>query len=182
MATDGEHVNGQGRFCHVVRWLFACRRFLGRQTATSTSKTGHARHRAKCTSPKCQHCKLQSKGSAKQSQAIDFIENKHWHGICNIFSKKSPTWTPHHQLAEQPAENMTMNSALLLALNTVALAALVMFHFQSGTSDDVAQLRQPVPHHLQQRPQLAVMTANAQTPLRVTQDAQSAPASEHWIF
>ncbi|WP_338508991.1 hypothetical protein VRC24_20130 [Pseudomonas poae] len=75
-----------------------------------------------------------------------------------------------------------MNSALLLALNTVALAALVMFHFQSGTSDDVAQLRQPVPHHLQQRPQLAVMTANAQTPLRVTQDVQSAPASEHWIF
>ncbi|WP_082638690.1 hypothetical protein [Pseudomonas trivialis] len=75
-----------------------------------------------------------------------------------------------------------MNSALLLALNTVALAALVMFHFQSTTGDDVAQLRQPVPHHLQQRPQLAVMTANAQTPIRVTQNAQSAPASEHWVF
>ncbi|MGZ9705241.1 MULTISPECIES: hypothetical protein [Pseudomonas] len=75
-----------------------------------------------------------------------------------------------------------MNSALLLALNTVALAALVMFHFQSTTGDDVAQLRQPVPHHLQQRPQLAVMTANAQTPVRVTQNAQSAPAAEHWVF
>ena len=54
-----------------------------------------------------------------------------------------------------------MNSALLLALNTIALAALVMFHFQSTGSNDPAQLSQAVPHHLQQRPQLAVMTPNA---------------------
>jgi hypothetical protein len=75
-----------------------------------------------------------------------------------------------------------MNSTLLLALNTVALTALVMFHFQSSSSDDTAQIRQPVPHHLQQRPQLAVMTANPQTPVRLTQSTQAAPASEHWVF
>ena len=54
-----------------------------------------------------------------------------------------------------------MNSALLLSLNAVALAALVMFHLQSN-QDDVAQISQPVPHHLQQRPQLAVMNPTAQ--------------------
>ncbi|MGY2375435.1 hypothetical protein ACW9IB_13105 [Pseudomonas sp. SDO524_S393] len=75
-----------------------------------------------------------------------------------------------------------MNSALLLALNTVALAALVMFHFQSANSDDTARISQPVPHHLQQRPQLAVMNTNAQSPIRQTQGTQSAPATEHWVF
>ena len=75
-----------------------------------------------------------------------------------------------------------MNSAFLLALNTVALAALVMFHFQSTGSNDPAQISQAVPHHLQQRPQLAVMTPNAQSPVRVAQEAQSTPASEHWVF
>ncbi|KGE67322.1 MULTISPECIES: hypothetical protein [Pseudomonas] len=75
-----------------------------------------------------------------------------------------------------------MNSALLLALNTIALATLLMFHFQSTGTNDPAQLSQAVPHHLQQRPQLAVMTPNAQSPARLTQDTQSAPASEHWVF
>ncbi|MCP2051507.1 UNVERIFIED_ORG: hypothetical protein J3D59_001367 [Pseudomonas fluorescens] len=75
-----------------------------------------------------------------------------------------------------------MNSALLLALNTIALAALVMFHFQSTGSNDPAQISQAVPHHLQQRPQLAVMTPNAQSPVRLTQSTQTAPASEHWVF
>ena len=75
-----------------------------------------------------------------------------------------------------------MNSALLLALNTIALAALVMFHFQSTGSNDPAQLSQAVPHHLQQRPQLAVMTANPQSPVRLTQSTQAAPATEHWVF
>ena len=75
-----------------------------------------------------------------------------------------------------------MNSALLLALNAVALAALVMFHFQSSGSDDTAQISQPVPHHLQQRPQLAVMTPSAQSPVHLTQGTQAAPASEHWVF
>ncbi|MGR3885884.1 hypothetical protein [Pseudomonas sp. 1152_12] len=74
-----------------------------------------------------------------------------------------------------------MNSALLLSLNAVALAALAMLHFQS-TQHDVAQISQPVPHHLQQRPQLAVMSPTVQSPIRVTQDAQAAPASEHWVF
>jgi len=78
---------------------------------------------------------------------------------------------------------MTMNSALLLALNTVALAVLVMFHFQqSPTTDDDAKVSQAIPHHLQQRPQLAVMTANPQSPARLAQSTQAAPASEHWVF
>ncbi|WP_339472080.1 hypothetical protein [Pseudomonas sp. EL_65y_Pfl1_R83] len=75
-----------------------------------------------------------------------------------------------------------MNSALLLALNTVALAALVTFHFQSTGANDPAQIGQAVPHHLQQRPQLAVMTPNAQSPVRLTEGTQAAPASEHWVF
>lgn len=75
-----------------------------------------------------------------------------------------------------------MNSALLLALNTVALAALVMLHFQSTGSNDPAQISQAAPHHLQQRPQLAVMAPNAQSPVRLTQSTQIAPASEHWVF
>lgn len=75
-----------------------------------------------------------------------------------------------------------MNSALLLALNTLALAALLMFHFQSSDSHDPAQITQAVPHHLQQRPQLAVMAPNVQSPIRLTQDTQVAPAAEHWVF
>lgn len=75
-----------------------------------------------------------------------------------------------------------MNSALLLALNTVALAALVTLHFQSTSSNDPAQISQAVPHHLQQRPQLAVMTPNPQSPIRLTQGTRAAPASEHWVF
>ena len=75
-----------------------------------------------------------------------------------------------------------MNSALLLALNTIAVAALVTFHFQSTGSNDPAQISQAVPHHLQQRPQLAVMTPNAQSPVRPTQGNQAAPAAERWVF
>ncbi|AZE90812.1 hypothetical protein [Pseudomonas orientalis] len=75
-----------------------------------------------------------------------------------------------------------MNSALLLGLNTLALAALATFHFQPANVQDSAQINQPVPHHLQQRPQLAVMNANARSPIRLTQDTQAAPASEHWVF
>lgn len=75
-----------------------------------------------------------------------------------------------------------MNSALLLALNTVALAALITFHFQSASSDDAAQISQAIPHHLQQRPQLAVMTPGAQSPMRLAQGTQTAPSSDHWVF
>jgi hypothetical protein len=77
---------------------------------------------------------------------------------------------------------MIMNSALLLTLNAIALATLVTFHFQSAGDNDPAQISQAVPHHLQQRPQLAVMTPNAQSPVRLTQGTQAAPASEHWVF
>lgn len=103
------------------------------------------------------------------------LSNKDWHGACNPLSYK---YSP----AQPPAENMPMNSALLLALNTVALAALVMFHFQSNTADDAAQVSQAIPHHLQQRPQLAVMKPNMQSPLQLTQGTQAAPAAEHWVF
>jgi hypothetical protein len=44
-------------------------------------------YRAKCTNPKCQHCKLQPFGPEKQTQAIDFIELMYWHDTCN----SSPT-------------------------------------------------------------------------------------------
>jgi hypothetical protein len=105
----------------------------------------------------------------------DLLSNKDWHGTCNPLSYK---YSP----AQPSAENMPMNSALLLALNTVALAALVMFHFQSNTSDDAAQVSQAIPHHLQQRPQLAVMKPNMQSPLQLTQGTQAAPSTEHWVF
>jgi hypothetical protein len=78
-----------------------------------------------------------------------------------------------------------MNSALLLALNTMALAALVTFHFfpaNPAKLQDPAQITQAVPHHLQQRPQLAVMTADPQSPIRLTQGTQATPTSEHWVF
>ncbi|WP_300628169.1 hypothetical protein [Pseudomonas sp.] len=75
-----------------------------------------------------------------------------------------------------------MNSALLLALNIVALTALATFHFQPANMEDSAQINQPVPHHLQQRPQLAVMTADAQSPIRLAQGTEAAPVSEHWVF
>ncbi|AYF50449.1 hypothetical protein DXV65_23780 [Pseudomonas fluorescens] len=40
-ATDGVHVNGRGRFCHVVRWLFECRPILAWRNAVSARKHGH---------------------------------------------------------------------------------------------------------------------------------------------
>ena len=77
---------------------------------------------------------------------------------------------------------MTMNSILLLALNAVALAALVIFHFQPVNTQDAALASQAVPHHLQQRPQLAVVTATEQSPVLLTRETQAAPTSEHWVF
>ena len=38
-ATDGVHVNGQGRICHVVRGLFECRRMPARKSRVSPRKT-----------------------------------------------------------------------------------------------------------------------------------------------
>lgn len=77
-----------------------------------------------------------------------------------------------------------MNSALLLALNAVALATLVMFQTQSPT-EDAAQISQAIPHHLhqQQRPQLAVMNATAQSSANLlAKESQATPVSEHWVF
>jgi len=49
--------------------------------------TGPGRRRAKCTTPKCHHCKLQPKGALKYTQVIDFNEIIDWHETCNT----SPT-------------------------------------------------------------------------------------------
>ncbi|MBT2373994.1 hypothetical protein [Pseudomonas fluorescens] len=75
-----------------------------------------------------------------------------------------------------------MNSALLLALNAMALTALVMFHFQSTTGDEPVYVSQAASHPIQQRPQLAVMNATAQSPVQLTQGIQATASSEHWIF
>ncbi|MDQ0741918.1 hypothetical protein [Pseudomonas sp. W4I3] len=75
-----------------------------------------------------------------------------------------------------------MNSALLLGLNAMALAALATFHFAPTNSSDSAEIAQAVPHHLQQRPQLAVMTGDPKSPIRLTQGTQATPTSEHWVF
>ncbi|QLG94517.1 hypothetical protein HZF02_22340 [Pseudomonas yamanorum] len=75
-----------------------------------------------------------------------------------------------------------MNSALLLALNAVALTALVMLHFQPATGDETLYASQAGSHHIHQRPQLAVMTAKVQPSVQLTQGIQATTSSEHWIF
>ncbi|ETK16944.1 hypothetical protein H097_18539 [Pseudomonas sp. FH4] len=74
-----------------------------------------------------------------------------------------------------------MNSTLLI-LNALALAVLVTFHFQPSNDSDTAQFSHTGSHQTQQRPQLAVMTANGQPSVQLTQDAQAAGSSEHLIF
>ncbi|MFC6337512.1 hypothetical protein GIR22_23045 [Pseudomonas sp. CCM 7891] len=75
-----------------------------------------------------------------------------------------------------------MNSTLLLALNAVALAVLMMFHIQSDVGNAVVNVSQAGSHRLQQRPQLAVMTAKTQSAMQAAQDTQAAPSSDHLIF
>ncbi len=74
-----------------------------------------------------------------------------------------------------------MNSTLLI-LNALALAVLVMFHFQANDDSDAGQISQTGGHQMQQPPQLAVITANGQSSIHLTQGAQAAGSSEHWIF
>ncbi|TFF06172.1 hypothetical protein EXW72_28385 [Pseudomonas sp. BCA14] len=75
-----------------------------------------------------------------------------------------------------------MNSAALLVLNSMALAALVFFHVQSTNAQDTAQINQSTPHHLQQRPQLAVMTATPPALTHTAEGTQDTAASQHWVF
>ncbi|WP_458723720.1 hypothetical protein [Pseudomonas brenneri] len=74
-----------------------------------------------------------------------------------------------------------MNSTLLI-LNALALAVLVTSHFQPSNDSDTAQFSHTGSHQTQQRPQLAVMTANGQPSVHLAQDAQAAGSSEHLIF
>ncbi|WP_339528548.1 hypothetical protein [Pseudomonas mucidolens] len=74
-----------------------------------------------------------------------------------------------------------MNSTLLL-LNSLALATLLVFHFQGTGNDDMAQTRQTGSHYTQQRPQLAIMTVNDRSSTHLTHGTQSANVSEHWVF
>ncbi|MFO2465877.1 hypothetical protein OOJ96_21145 [Pseudomonas sp. 15FMM2] len=74
-----------------------------------------------------------------------------------------------------------MNSSLLI-LNSLALAVLVVFHFQGTGKMDMTQITQAGSYQSQQRPQLAVMTANDQSLKQLTQDARPARTSEHWVF
>jgi hypothetical protein len=178
-ATDGVHVNGAGEFCHVVRGLFECRPkpvTPGRISLNDCGQFATIVQNALPQNAIIANCNIDATGTVFNYLILkDLLSNKDWHGTCNPLSYK---YSP----AQPPAENMPMNSALLLALNTVALAALVMFHFQSNTSEDAAQVSQAIPHHLQQRPQLAVMKPNMQSPLQLTQGTQAAPSTEHWVF
>ncbi|SDU85468.1 hypothetical protein [Pseudomonas mucidolens] len=74
-----------------------------------------------------------------------------------------------------------MNSTLLL-LNSLALATLLVFHFQNTGSDDMAPTSQTGSRYTQQRPQLAIMTVNDQSSTRLTHGTQSANVSDHWVF
>lgn len=74
-----------------------------------------------------------------------------------------------------------MNSTLLI-LNALALAVLVTFHFQPSNDSDTAQFSHTGSHQIQQRPQLAVMTANGQPSAHLAQGTQAASTSEHLIF
>lgn len=58
------------------------------------ANTGTWPDRAKCTPPKCQHCKLQPRTLLKQTQAIDFNEFIFWHDTCNS-SPASPIQPRH---------------------------------------------------------------------------------------
>lgn len=76
-----------------------------------------------------------------------------------------------------------MNSTLLL-LNTLALAVLVIFHFQpehaaTEQNAEIADTHQP----LKQLPQLAVMThANNVVSHLTAEHASDAVQSERWVF
>lgn len=75
-----------------------------------------------------------------------------------------------------------MSSATLLALNTAALAVLVTFHFQPTNDQNTTQTSQASPHQLQQRPQLAVMSAKPSPTIHLTQDTHTTTESGHWVF
>ena len=95
-----------------------------------------------------------------------------WHEGCSINSIPS-------MLSEMTA----MNSTLLL-LNTLALAVLLVFHFQP----EPASAGQPVEMAAtfnKPLPQVAVMKANGSVTPHLTTNqpvADRAPAAERWLF
>ncbi|WP_025805714.1 hypothetical protein [Pseudomonas chlororaphis] len=80
-----------------------------------------------------------------------------------------------------------MNSALLLS-NAIAIAVLVVFHFQpDGSADQSTQYRAHYVQH--QAPQLAVMSSALENPgmARVADDPEAVvlpanPRPESWVF
>ncbi|WDH21334.1 hypothetical protein [Pseudomonas chlororaphis] len=80
-----------------------------------------------------------------------------------------------------------MNSALLLS-NAIAIAVLVLFHFQpDGSADQSPQYRAHYAQH--QAPQLAVMSSASENPgMAQVADAPEAvvlpanPRPESWVF
>jgi hypothetical protein len=119
---------------------------------------------------------LQSCKHSNQTQLIDFTEIKYWHDICCIPLHKEVN------LTKPSVEKMTMSSTALLALNTAALTMLMTFHFQPTNDRNTTQISQASAHHLQQRPQLAVMSAKPSPPIHPTQDTQTTTESGHWVF
>ncbi|VVO18866.1 hypothetical protein [Pseudomonas fluorescens] len=78
-----------------------------------------------------------------------------------------------------------MNSALLLLLNALALAVVVVFHFQ--TDDSTVQLASTTPHYIQhQAPKPAVVSDDAVESAWIARDTQvgqpSQQSSPSWVF
>lgn len=88
----------------------------------------------------------------------------------------------HHTVWQYNKKGSTPMNSTLLLLNSLALAVLVVFHFQGSGSDDMAPTHQTASHHTQQRPQLAVMSMNDPAPTRLTHATPAVNAGEHWVF
>lgn len=77
-----------------------------------------------------------------------------------------------------------MNSALLL-LNAIALAVVVVFHFQAdGSAGQLASTTAHYPHH--QAPKPAVVSDHALDSTRIARDIQversNSQPSQSWVF
>lgn len=105
-----------------------------------------------------------------------FKLSKSWHKDCSN----------HGSVAPIPSEMPAMNSTLLV-LNTLALAVLLVSHFQSESAiaEQSAEVAGSYHKPLKPLPQLAIMTsANSIAPQQTT---ELPPANEHardkrWVF
>ena len=98
------------------------------------------------------------------------------------------SWHDHcynNSIPSMPSEMTAMNSTLLL-LNALALAVLVVFHFQPepAASAQTAGLAGTYNKPLTPLPQLAVMTENDQIAPRLTAERPVAAniQGERWFF